>query len=111
MKGLINSVQLARKIVEYFGKVGRYLSRKRFDADAVNLSWLPRGREVELIVVHEGKAPPAYIKVIERAGIKVIPLAILFRETVNHMRKRRGIKEEMAVTRFIHFLIANNMLK
>jgi hypothetical protein len=60
---------------------------------------------LNIFVVYENYSPPTYLDKLRDNGIDVIQFSEIFKELLEYLKEREGVKEQNATMRFIHFLM------
>ena len=110
VKAIINSKEVAEKIILYFERIDDFLNRGLAPDNNSRISWWTENCQIRKIVVVEDYSPPSYLKIITDAGIAVKYFKEYLNDIVNYIKEKEGVKEENAVMRLLHFLDQNKLI-
>jgi hypothetical protein len=104
VKSIINKRDIVESVKTFFDRVIDYLNNGIAADDKSSISWWSKDVDIRKIVIHEWGSPPAYIEAIRELGIEVYPFRKCFDELREYIKTKKGVKEEKAVLRLLHFL-------
>lgn len=110
VKAIINEKKVAENVVEYFNRVDSFLKTKQSSEELLQIKWWLNGRKLKKILVYENYSAPKYLQIISNSNIVVIEFIEYYKELLNHIKNRKGAKEENSTMRFIHFLKNNSLI-
>jgi hypothetical protein len=112
VKAIINDKKVAEKIKLYFQRIEDFLKRGLAPDDRTDISWWTKNVDVKKIVIYEWEnSPKAYINLIKEGGIEVYPFREYFDKLIEYVNNKKGVKEENAALRLLHFLKTQDLIK
>jgi hypothetical protein len=105
VKSIINDKRVIESVGTFFDRVIDYLNAGIAADGKSSILWWSRDVKIRKIVIYEWEnSPPAYIDSIRELGIEVYPFGRYFNELREYIKTKKGVKEEKAVLRLLHFL-------
>ena len=105
VKAIINDKKVAEKIKIYFNRVDAFLKRGIAPDEKTDIKWWTKNVKIRKIVIYEWESSPkAYIEEIKKDGIEVYPFREYFDNLIEYVKNKKGVKEENAALRLLHFL-------
>lgn len=111
VKAVINQRQVAEKINVYFERVEQFLKDGIAPDGETKIDWWTSDCKIRKIVVYEDRlAPPSYLKIMQAEGIETIFFGEYLKDIIAYVQAKKGVKEENAVMRLLHFFNTQKML-
>ena len=110
VKAIIQQKIVSEKIIKYFEKVDEFLKRGIAIDKTSDISWWYKDVETKNIVVYEYYSPPSYIDLLTDNNIEVVKFSGLFKEIIEYAKNKKGVKEQNASMRLLHFLINEGLM-
>ncbi|MBN1462294.1 MAG: hypothetical protein JXQ69_07945 [Paludibacteraceae bacterium] len=111
VKSIINRKEVAEKINIYFDRITEFLNNGKALDGKADIMWWTKDVILKKIVIYEYKnTPPSYKKIIEDKGAETIYFGEVLNDIVKYIEDKKGVKEENAIMRLLHFLKQNNQI-
>lgn len=110
VKAIINQENTSKKIIDFYKNVNDFLKIGKSLDGSSDISWWSSNVNVKHLVVYENYSPPTYLDKLRDNGIDVIQFSEIFKELLEYLKEREGVKEQNATMRFIHFLMKYKFL-
>ncbi len=105
VKAIINDKKLVGKIKTFFKRIDDFIEQGKAPDGRSDIKWWKKGVKVRKLVIYEWEnSPKLYINSIRKAGIEVEPFRKYFKELIDYVENKKGVKEENAALRLFHFL-------
>jgi hypothetical protein len=112
VKAIINDKKLVDKIIKFFKRVDDYLKKEVAPDGKSSIKWWRGNVKVRKLVIYEWEnSPKSYIQQIKKKGIEVEPFRKYFDELIDYINNKKGVKEENAALRLLHFLKQQGFLR
>lgn len=112
VKATINQKQVAEKINLYFERVEKFLKDGVAPDGKTKIDWWTSKCKIRKIVVYEDRfSPPSYLKIMTDNGIETVFFGNYLKEIILYVQEKKGVKEENAVMRFLHFFNNQNLFE
>ena len=105
VKAIINQMKVVEKIKEFFEQVDNFIEKGVASDGVSDIKWWKKVPVKKIVVYEWENSPASYIKEIEKdKNIKVIPFREYYDKLTNYVKGKKGVKEENAVLRLLHFI-------
>lgn len=111
VKSIINDKKVAEKIKLYFKRIDQFLDNGIAPDGITNISWWTKETKVRKLVIYEWNSPKSYLDIITKDQIEVKSFRDFFDELYDYVRNKKGVKEENAALRLLHFLKTQDLIK
>ncbi len=110
VKAIINQENTSKKIIDFYKNVNDFLKIGKSLDGSSDISWWSSNVNIKHLVVYENYSPPTYLDKLRNNGIDVIQFSEIFKELLEYLKEREGVKEQNATMRFIHFLMKHKFI-
>jgi hypothetical protein len=105
VKAIINQMKVVEKIKEFFEQVDNFIEKGVASDGVSDIKWWKKVPVKKIVVYEWENSPASYINEIEKdKNIKVIPFREYYDKLTNYVKGKKGVKEENAVLRLLHFI-------
>jgi len=111
VKAIINDKKVAEKIKLYFDRVDAFLKAGIAPDGKTNIKWWTKGVKIRKVVIYEWYSPKSYLDIIKKEKIEVKIFREYFNELYSYVQNKKGVKEENAALRLLHFLKEQDLIK
>jgi hypothetical protein len=102
-KTVLNTPEVANKIVGYFVRAEEYLAQGLALDGSSNVEWWTQDRDVRKILIYESGIK-SYIKLVADNNIEILSIKQVVSELLDYARNKKGDKEGNSSMRFLRFL-------
>lgn len=110
VKAIINDKKVAEKIIQYFDRVDDFLKKGIAPDGQTDIKWWTKGVKTKRVVIYEWYSPKSYLDILKKAGIEVYPFRQFFNDLYGYVINKKGVKEENAALRLLHFLKEQDLI-
>jgi hypothetical protein len=105
VKAIINQMKVVEKIKEFFELVDNFIEKGVASDGVSDIKWWKKVPVKKIVVYEWENSPASYINEIEKdKNTKVIPFREYYDKLTNYVKGKKGVKEENAVLRLLHFI-------
>lgn len=111
VKAIINDKKVAEKIKLYFDRVDTFLKAGIAPDGKSDIKWWTKNVKIRKLVIYEWYSPKSYIELLTKEKIEVKTFREYFDELYSYVKNKKGVKEENAALRLLHFLKEQDLIK
>ncbi|GEM_PF-2082292 len=111
VKAIVNEAGVVAKVQSFFDQAEQFIQQGKAPDGIASIQWWGKERTIRKLLVYEYYSVPKYLNQLKGTGIEVREFDSYFKEIIQYIKAKNGVKEESPLMRMIHFLNNNSHLR